>query len=150
MREAAQAYVMLSRVETLSQLFILVSVPVEKIHSSPQALAELERMRSISLNKKKVKPFLVSCNIRSLQKHFDVLASSPRLHDADVICLQETWQIKEGEHMREFEIKDMKKHTNIAGRGKGIVTFCKNNFILEKNIKNPYHQITRMKSSSIL
>ena len=43
--EAAQAYVMLSRVQELEQLIILDSLRKKKIYLSTQALAELEKRR---------------------------------------------------------------------------------------------------------
>ena len=49
--EPAQAYVMLSRVQELKQLFILESLPVKHLFASPIALQELLRMENISLNK---------------------------------------------------------------------------------------------------
>ena len=72
--EAAQAYVMLSRVQELDQLFILDSVPSEKIYPSTQALEELKRMNDIALNRKTVmeayEEKIISINIRSLRSHF--------------------------------------------------------------------------------
>ena len=49
--EDAQAYVMLSRVQQLEQIFILNSLDEHKIRTSSIALQELERMKVISLNK---------------------------------------------------------------------------------------------------
>ena len=48
---AAMAYVMLSRVQSISQLFILGSVPAEKFYADPKALEELERLQNISMNR---------------------------------------------------------------------------------------------------
>ena len=42
---------MLSRVQSMSQLFILGSVPVEKFYADQKALEELNRLESISMNK---------------------------------------------------------------------------------------------------
>ena len=47
----AVAYVMLSRVQTLNQLFIIGSLPVEKIRTSKKCLAEVERLESKSVNR---------------------------------------------------------------------------------------------------
>ena len=49
--EAAQSYVMLSRVETISQLFIIDSLPDNKFYASLKALSELERLENVSINK---------------------------------------------------------------------------------------------------
>ena len=47
---AAMAYVMLSRVQSISQLFILESVPVDKFYADSGALLEQKRLENISLN----------------------------------------------------------------------------------------------------
>ena len=123
-RESAQAYVMLSRVQSLEQLFILESLPADKIYSSKTALDELERLRSISLNKKNLSnKFLVSCNIRSLKAHFQDISTSPYIENAEVICLQETWLKENFNHVNEFNISGFNSHLNCGGRGKGIVTY---------------------------
>ena len=48
--EDAQAHVMLSRVEKFEQIFILDSLPEEKIRASPKALVELDKMNRRSFN----------------------------------------------------------------------------------------------------
>ena len=106
-------------------------------------------MHLINLNKKKIKPLIVSCNIRSLQRHFDDVISSPSLQEARVICLQETWLLPSKEYDNEFEIKGMKKFMNNVGPGRGIVTYCEENFELEKHITSPNYQMTKIKSSSL-
>ena len=50
--EAAQAYVMLSRVQESQQLIILNSLPVEKIYPSTKAMAELDKMNKKALNRR--------------------------------------------------------------------------------------------------
>ena len=88
--EAAQAYVMLSRIQALSQLIILVAVCSKKIYSSAKALNELDRIANLAINTNNNKRSIVSCNIRSLNKHFKDFHSSPKVEYADAICLQET------------------------------------------------------------
>ena len=48
--EAAQAYVMASRVQELNQLYILEELPEEKIYASAAALTEIERLIQVSVN----------------------------------------------------------------------------------------------------
>jgi hypothetical protein len=50
--QPAQSYVMLSRVQTLSQLFIIHSLPSSKFYTSSKALAELKRLQKVSVNMK--------------------------------------------------------------------------------------------------
>ena len=46
--EAAQSYVMLSRVQELEQLIVIDSVQKEKIYPSQSAMNELEKMNEIN------------------------------------------------------------------------------------------------------
>ena len=73
-REPAQAYVMMSRVQTISQLFILNKLPREKIYPSPVAMEELERLHEVALNvgnRISLKnTYVVSLNIRSISSNF--------------------------------------------------------------------------------
>ena len=48
--EAAQAYVMFSRVQELDQLYILEELPVNKIYSNQRAMEEIRRLIGISKN----------------------------------------------------------------------------------------------------
>ena len=49
--QAAQTYTVLSRVESISQVFILDSLPTSKFYADHQALQELERLDLVSINK---------------------------------------------------------------------------------------------------
>ena len=49
--QAAQAYVMLSRVQTLEQLYIFNEVPAKKLYADAKALQEVQRLESISINR---------------------------------------------------------------------------------------------------
>ena len=48
--EAAQAYVMASRVQELEQLYILEELPKDKIYANHTALTEIERLITVSKN----------------------------------------------------------------------------------------------------
>ena len=71
--EAAQAYVMLSRIQAISQLFILIDVCPKKLYASPVALKELEIMNLLSMRRNQTWRIATSCNIRSLPCHFQDL-----------------------------------------------------------------------------
>ena len=132
-REAAQAYVMLSRIQALSQLIILVSVSPHKIYSSAQAVNELERLNCLASESKQLKRGIISCNIRSLKKHFNDIKVSSKLEVADAICLQETWL--DQDNVSSFDIKGMEKHLNSVGAGKGIATYFNENYRFVKDVK---------------
>ena len=55
--ESAQAYVMMSRVQCLEQLFILENFPTKKIYASIKAINEVERMENISVNRHNLDSF---------------------------------------------------------------------------------------------
>ena len=71
-KEAAQSYVILSRVQALSQIYILDSLCASKIRADVNAIGELERMTNV-FEAKLGKPghFVISCNIRSITKNFE-------------------------------------------------------------------------------
>ena len=83
--EAAQGYVILSRVETIEQLFIAESLPQNKFYASPKALEELKRLEAVSINKnppawEQSFPWsmkITSLNCRSLSLHIDDIRSDP-------------------------------------------------------------------------
>ena len=144
--EAAQAYVMLSRVQALSQLFILGDLCEKKIYASVTALEELDTMNMMALNNQRFGNIVASCNIRSLPCHYKDLISTPGVSKSDVICLQETWVTSMS---RDFPISDFKYHPNNAGRGKGIATYFRNSFVHTADINKQLYQITRVSSKCL-
>ena len=148
-REAAQAYVILSRVQSLTQLFIIEDVCIDKVYASSVALEELARMNNVALNlRQREKDIIISGNIRSLKKNFVNLSKSSIVKDASVICLQETW-LDHSE--KEYKVSDsggLLQHNNVVGRGKGISTLYQSNFEVEKIIRTPSYQITKLTSDS--
>ena len=76
-KEAAQAYVILSRVQSIDQLFIIGDACCEKIFASPTAMREVLRMTEVALNiKSSIKNVMISCNIRLLSNNFSKLCRS--------------------------------------------------------------------------
>ena len=61
-REAAQAYVIVSRVQMLDQLFLVGDACIEKFYASPSALQEINRMNQIAVNLAEDQPNInISC-----------------------------------------------------------------------------------------
>ena len=145
-REAAQAYVMLSRVQALSQLVILEDVCPKKIYASEIALQELDRMKSLSMNNQLTRTKLVSCNIRSISKNFDSLMSSAAIKHTEVICLQETWL--HVDMTENFQVDGFSSNFNSIGRGKGIATFYRPCYTHIIDICCENYQITKISSDS--
>ena len=149
-REAAQAYVVLSRVQALSQLFILVSVCADKIRASAIAMDELERMNQVSRGNKQISHnSVISCNIRSIKKNFENFKTASATKYALVMCLQETWLDPLIAECNLFEIQNWKQHTNSVGRGKGIATFYRNSFVWDIDVTEERYQMTKITSSSL-
>ena len=149
-REPAQAYVILSRVQTLNQLIILESICEERITSSKTALDELERMTQLAINLKSAeRKSIYSCNIRSINKNLSSLLTSQVSKKANVICLQETWLDASTEV--EFAWKDFgwTQHNNSVGRGKGISTFYSQRFHWVQDVKRFHYQITKISSPEL-
>ena len=148
-REAAQAYVILSRVQALSQLFILESVSPDRITASWVAMEELERMERDAINVKQMKKTsIISCNIRSIRKNGDNFVSASATKRAKVICLQETWLDPSALecNMLFEEHTGWIQHNNSVGKGKGITTLFTENYQWDTDITKPFYQITKITS----
>ena len=152
---AAIAYVMLSRICALWQLYILNEFDETKMYPHKQALEEMKRLESISKNKNlsewqknihgNVK--IISLNCRSLRKHIEDIISDEFLLQSHVICLQETW-IENDENFKNFCIPNYKLHLNSNGRGKGVAIYIKGNHMKHvTDIKEKYMQISLFTSN---
>ena len=155
--EAAQSYVMLSRVETLSQLFIIDSLPENKFYASPKALAELERLEKVSVNKnpppwEKLHDWclrIVSLNCHSLCDKLADLRKDELLLKGDIICLNETW-LRSDSVCKSLELHGFNLHLNSSGVGKGIATYHKP-FITppDINIKKENMQLSKISTPEV-
>ena len=158
---AAMIYVEISRVCALSQLYFLNEFNEEKMYPNSKALAELERLDSISLNMNPSdwnKPLsdvikISSLNCRSLKKHHYDIISDNTLLCSDLIALQETWleEIEDYdthlEEMKKFDIQDYQLHTVSCGRGKGIITYFKNSIFSHiEDYKDTTFQLSKFQS----
>ena len=155
--QAAQTYTMLSRVQNIEQVFILGSLPKDKFYADGQALEELKRLHSVSVN---LNPPLweqqltwslkiLSFNIRSLNEHLEDLKHDPTIIFSDMICLSETWLTNDF-NVNGLKLHDYDLHLNSVGHGKGIaVYFNAEKFIHSADIKKPLFQITKMCSPDV-
>ena len=149
-REPAQAYVMFSRVQALNQLFILGALYPDKIKACPKALAELERMNKTAVNMSKNKmTFIVSCNIRCMQKNIEDLKLTSCFNNARVVCLQETWLVSGLSSLNVMKMIDWQQWNICAGRGKGITTFYKNEFQQKGHVIGENFQMARVVSEEL-
>ena len=147
--EAAQAYVMLSRVQELEQLYILNLVPSEKIYPSSQALEELKRMNEIALNKKNIMEAcddrIISINIRSLRSHFEDLINEAQIANCDVLLVQQTC-LEISETTGRFKLANYSSHFNSRGNGKGLALFFKSKFTPVLDVTEDGYQMSKLES----
>ena len=134
---AAMAYVILSRVQILEQLFILESLPENKMFADGQSLKELDRLNSISINnnspkweQNSVNGFRVmALNCQYLRKNVQHIVKDTILSFADVVCFSETW-LTEDFTDQNLKLDGFHLHTNSAGYGKGVATYYKENIFM--------------------
>ena len=155
--QAAQTYTMLSRVQNIDQVFILGSLPKAKFYADSQALQELERLHSVSVNKNP--PIweqsqtwslkVCSFNIRSINEHINDLKADPIIKFSDIICLSETWLTNDRD-LQAFKLHGYALHLNSVGHGKGLAVYY-NEMIFQHDadIRKPLYQITKMGSADI-
>ena len=148
---------MLSRVESLNQLFIRGSLPDNKFYASHQALAELERLDKISVNnnppvwEQKFQWCLkiAALNCQSLKEKVIELQNDPILLFGDILCVSETWQktnvVNEKLNVAGYELK-----LNSVGEGKGLATYFKPDKAYHIiDITQPRFQVTKLSTPEI-
>ena len=147
--EAAQAYVMLSRVQELDQLIIVESLPREKIYPSQQALTELERMNKDALNKSEdnhnYDDKIISVNIRSLRAHYEDLLSEQQLKSCDAILIQQTC-LEATEPTTKYQLENFASEFNSVGNGKGLAHFFTPKFQPVLGITEHPFQMSKLES----
>ena len=145
---------MLSRVQCLNQLFILESLPEEKMKAFPEALEEFARLQSLDISKpEEFNPLhfkIASLNTRSLNAHIEDIRKDQGLLSADVICLQETWLKPDEKYLQHFSIKGKINQLNNKGIGKGIATYYPSSFELQINITEDTYQLTSITSTDMI
>ena len=123
---------MLSRVCARSQIYILDEFNESKMYPSKTALAELERLNSISFNSNPPIWEQTECqhlrissfNCRSLKKHYQDIQADSILLKSDLISLQETW-LDENDNLTDFYLQSFELKVVSRGHGKGIATYFK-------------------------
>ena len=128
--EPGQAYVMLSRIQCIDQLFIVDELNPTKLKSSNAALEELRRLDAISFNKNP-SPWheedpdsirVASLNCAGLLTHLEDIRRDEKLLRANVLHFQETSLTKDF-NTENISIMGYNGHFINVGNGKGITTF---------------------------
>ena len=148
-KQPAQAYVMLSRIQELKQLIMIDGVHQDRIYPSLQAMDELEKMNVRSQNNKNIitscNMKLVSVDIRTMRKHFEDLVEEPAILECDVILVQQTCLKKDECNMR-YSIGNFTSHFNSYGERKDIAIYYSDYFIHESDVSKEDYQISNIKS----
>ena len=127
-------YVMLSRVCSIEQLFIVNKIDPEKIRVHEKVEAEVARMEEVSMNRNPTNWMnpattglkVCSLNTRSLRKHMDDVRSDPVLLKSDILCLQETWLMEEEDKDECYKLDGFKSCFFASkGHGKGLAVYVK-------------------------
>ena len=131
-KDNSQCYVALSRVQELSQVYI-----VEKLHEecagwkvNLSAISELENSLQNAINtqpEEEVGLEIMSLNVRSLRKHIRHVHQTVQNRNFSILCLQETWLLN-SEQREEYGIENFNCHLTSRGIGKGIATYYKDDF----------------------
>ena len=146
-----QAFVMLSRAESLDQIIILDDLYADKWKVSKEALEVVEKMESeainVSNNNEENSTTIISMNIRSL-KNLKHLIEDPLISETSLINVQETWHKEESP---KITVEGFQSHFNSVSewRGNGIATFYRNGFSQEISIKHEHFQMTVFENSEI-
>ena len=151
--EAAQSYVMLSRIQRIEQLFILNALNPSKLRISRIALTELERLEAISENENPspwkqekdsaIKVSMMNC--AGLKPHLsDIKADSNLLH-SDVMFLVETSLLNN----EEAQIDGYHSYLQNVSRGRGMATFFRRTLTFLQEIREIGIHVTKYKMDSL-
>ena len=156
--EPAQAYVMLSRVQCIQQLFILGELAEKKFYISEKALSELRKLEAKSINRNppswelqiegSYKISLLNC--RDIMTKYLDLSEDLMRHKSDIICLNETHLTDNNSNKEALLLPGYKLKLNSAGVGKGIASYFKDEkFYFDQNKVVQKAQIMKLKSETI-
>ena len=154
---ANQAYVMLGRMQSVDQLFIIDKLPENKIYCDVGALNELMDLKHRSLNQNpsvwektvanSVK--IYTHNICSLRDKFDDVTSDPMIKHTDVAIFVET-HLLPNSSCHDIQLEGFELDTNSFGRGKGLALYFKPGiFKIKHRHAEETLQITKMCSNSV-
>ena len=152
-------YVMLSRVCSKEQLYIVNALDPEKITVDENVKKEAARMEKVSLNKNPCKWMspatlglkVCSFNTLSLRKHIEDIKSDPILLQSQVLCLQETW-LEDGEEKdSRYQLQGFTGYFTSVGRGKGLAVYVREEVEIGRVNKfaEPNIQLTKITTSQL-
>ena len=144
--QKAQAYVMLSRVQSLDQIFILQKLHAQKIAPSPEAVVELNTLDQNAVenwSKPADKTVITWQNTRSLVKHHADMKLSRRHRFSDVLSCSETW-FDAHDNELDYGIDELGSPTVVkAGHGKGLAIYSSKSLDQFEMVKESNYQIAK-------
>ena len=151
--EPAQAYVMLSRVQSIEQLFIVGEFKPEKIYTKKAAEDELKRLENISINRNP-KPWdaekrktlkIATLNCAGFVAHNEDIKLDRKLLKGHIIHLLET-SLPSNFNEAGLQIDSMKSEFVSVGKGKGIASFITDDLSYKFTFEsNPNLQIVKIR-----
>jgi hypothetical protein len=128
--QANQAYVVLSRVQCIEQIYF-TRCPSKKIYCSDVCRKKCEQIKQNSLNetsspwgKNATVLKVSSINIRSLNAHIEDIKHNYLIMQSDIICVQETW-VEKSEDLSKYQIEGYQLRCSTTGKGKGAGMYLK-------------------------
>ena len=146
--QGALSYVMLSRVESLDQVYLINDVYPKKIYPDEKAKEVLCSMMKETTSERKAVLDILSLNIRSLYKHFQDLILEDDIECHDLILLQQTCLTVDEPPPDKFHIDKYKCHFNSLGAGGGLAVYYKDCFHHVKDVNSHQHQVSKFSSES--
>ena len=140
--QSAQSYVMLSRIQTIDQLFILNNFDGRKLQHSEKSLQELKRLEKMSINanptdwenkheNETLKIAMLNC--AGLRAHILDIKADNFILQADVIHLVET-SLENDSSTNDLELEGYTSYFYNISKGKGIVTYISKRLITNTEI----------------
>ena len=149
----SQCYVALSRVQELSQVYV-----VDKLHEecagwkvNHSAVKELENSLENAINthpEEEIELEIMSLNVRSLRKHIRHVHQTVKHRNFSVLCLQETWLLN-SEQREEYWLENFNCHFASRGFGKGIATYHNDNFYVTDQVCDDDFQFAILTSAKL-
>ena len=149
----SQCYVALSRVQELSQVYI-----VEKLHEecagwkgNNSAAEELENSLENAINtqpEEEIELEIMSLNVRSLRQHIRQVQQTVRNRNFSVICLQETWLLN-SEQGGKYGLENFNVHFTSRGFGKGIAIYHNDDFYVTDQVCSDDFQFAILTSAKL-
>ena len=146
-------YVGISRVQSLSQLFILGKLPIDKMVPWPDALLELERLESFDLAYDLVEDYaqcfvITSLNTIDIRTHINDIKADRFMTSANVNLFQET-SLDKNSYDGQYDMASKLVYFNSVGHQKGIASYVPPNFNLLNDINQDKFQMSTFLSNEL-